>query len=455
MKTLLICDNKDEWENFRKLFAVHFKKIELVCVIDGKSAVDYLSFEGPFSFILIDTAMKNEVPSDLARKLIEIAGERPVVFYGNPALIKDRVDEDLIVTSEINYILYSPINIDEFKEVVQNAIAWAQEEEFEKSIEEINKDDLLPMKLRNFYLFDEIAYDVFVELTATKYIKVISANKKYIHKDINSYAKKGIKHLYLKKDEYLKFLEEGIDKLLIFYSTAKKMKPSVAIGNQIRATLLIHQYVRTVGVTEKLIKLCDEAITCTKNVILECKNFKNILSLFPKTQADLAEQSIMTLYLAELMLTSLGWASETSRKKMGLASLLYDSMLSNDDLSKITSLEDPELEKFSEEEQTEFRNHPVKAADMARNFQGYPEVDFIVSQHHERPRGDGFPHGIANNKLTAHSCIFILANNFILKFVAEGKDPSMIVDIFREMKTIYNIGNFKDPVSSLQRAISL
>ncbi len=453
MKALYVCDDKEEWNFIRNLFASHFPKVELVCVIDGADAMEYISYEGPFAVILIEAALKEENPSKITKNLLSVAGERPVIFIGEKVHVNDRIDADLYETSEMNHIILKPIEIPTFKEKVKKAIEWAKNEEFEKSIEEIEKEELLPMKLRNFYLFDSVPYDVFLELTSTKYIKIISANKRYVHSEINAYAKKNIKYLYLRKNEYLKFLEDGIEKLLTIFDSNQRLGAKKTISNQIRSILIIHQYVQTVGVSDSLTKLCDAVISSTRDVILEHKKFKNILQFFPTAHADLAEQAIMTLYLSESILTALGWASETSRKKLGLASLLYDSMLKNDDLSKITSLEDPSLPMFTETEQIEFRDHPLKAAEIARQFSAYPDADFIVAQHHERPKGDGFPSKLSTNRLTAHSCTFILANNFITKLCNSGKEQGALLNIFREVKIVYNQGNFKEPILALQRTI--
>lgn len=453
MKALYICDDKEEWNHISNLFATHFSKIDLICVTNRDDAIDYLSFEGPFALILIEASMRSDDPSDLANTVLSIAGERPIIFLGQKVHLTDRISDELYIKSEINDILVRPLDIQIFKDKIRKAVDWAKEEEFEKSIEEIDKDEFIPMKLRSFYIFKKVDYDVYLELTGTKFIKIISAGKQYTHSEINNYAKKGIRFLYLRKNEYLKFLEEGIERLITIFSSAHKMTSKQIITNQIRSVLIIHQYVQSVGVSENLIKLVDIVIAVSRNVIREHKKFKNILPFFPQNHSDIAEQSILTMYAAECVITFLGWASETSRKKLGLASLLYDSMLTNDDLTKIKSLEDPNLQLFTASEQEEFRMHPIKAAEVAQFFQGYPDTDFIVAQHHERPGGTGFPYKLTTNKLTAHSCTFILANNFVSRLVENGKNQTALLSIFREMKAIYNQGNFKDPLTALQRTI--
>ena len=230
-------------------------------------------------------------------------------------MVQQKIPEGLYSRSECNSALHRPIEEDDFVVAVNKALSWVKNEDFGSSIEEFEDDDLLPMKIRGFYLFETLAYDVYLELTSTKYTKIISANKKYSHASIHSYARKNIKHLYLKKNDYLKFLEEGIAKLLLAFETRKKIKSDEVIADQVKSVLLIHQYVKTVGVSENVIKLCDHVILCSRDIILENKKFRNVLEHFPKDGGDIATQSIMTLYLSLFILQALGWASETSKKK--------------------------------------------------------------------------------------------------------------------------------------------
>lgn len=453
MKALYICDEKEEWNHIKSLFNRNFPKIELTCVLSGDDAIEHLSYEGPFIMIIIETSLRTDHPSELARKLLPLTGEKPYVFIGAKVHINDRVEESLYIRSEMNEIILRPIEPPNFVKTIQKCVDWAKEEEFEKSIEEIDKEELLPMKIRSFYLFNKLPYDVFVELTSTKYVKVITAEKKYLHAEINAYAKKRIKFLYLRKNEYLKFLEDSIEALMQAFSS-NKLNAKMIITNQIRSALIIHQYIKSVGVTDDIINLVDKSISMTRGVLLEHKKFRSVLQFFPQKSNDLAEQAIMVMYLCESMLATLGWASETSRKKLGLASLLYDSMLDDDELYKIRSLHENAFDLLPEDLQKNFENHPALAAKIAANFQGYPEADFIVAQHHERPKGEGFPNKLSTNKLSAHSCIFILATTFISHFTEErDKEKVAPLNIFRELKGQFNVGNFKEPLQALQKSI--
>ena len=453
MKVLYICDDKDEWNHIKSLFNRNFPRIELICVLSGDDAVEHLSYEGPFILIMIEASIRTDHPTELAKSLLPLTGEKPFIFIGAKVHINDRIEEKLYIRSEMNEIILRPIDPATFVNSIQKCVNWAKEEEFEKSIEEIDKEELLPMKIRSFYLFNKLPYDVFVELTATKYVKVITADKKYLHSEINAYAKKRVKHLFLRKNEYLKFLEDSIEAIMIQFSSTK-LTPKLIIANQIRAALIIHQYVKSVGVTKEITTLVDKCISMTRGVLLEHKKFRSVMQFFPLKMTDLSEQAVMVMYLSESMLATLGWASETSRKKLGLASLLYDSMLDDDNLYKIRSLNDNDFDYLPEELQENFATHPTEAAKIAANFQGYPEADFIIAQHHEKPKSEGFPNKLSTNKLSAHSCIFILATTFISHLTEEMENNKVAtLNIFRELKGQFNVGNFKEPLSALQKSI--
>ena len=452
MKAIFICDNKEEWTSLSRIFAVNFPKVELVCSLTGDDALEHLSYEGPFAIVMIEASIRDDDPSELGHKIIETVGERPIIFMGASVHIKDRVDNDLYNNHPINGILTSPYDVEEFKEVIQASLDWAQKEEFEESIEELDKDDLLPMRIRNFYMFKLVPYDVYLELTATKFIKIIKRNTPYTHSKIQTYAKKNIKNLYLGKNDFIKMLEDGIEKVTKAL-LQKNLSTQKYVANQIRGALIIQQYIRAIGVSEDIQALCSLIIDTTDKIVKRSDSISKLLDEIPFKNGDFAEQAILTSYFSEAILHNLGWKSDLSRKKLGLASLLQDSTLGNEDLLKVLGSNDPNLQIFTKDEQDEYLTHPIRAAELARQFQGYSEVDFIIAQHHEKPNGSGFPFGVTINKLSAHSCTFILASAFVSRYALSNKKKSDKLKILEDLKIEYNVGNFKDPFEALVKAV--
>lgn len=452
VKALFICDNKDEWNLLSNLFKTHFGHVELVCALKPTVAFEYLSYEGPFGLVLIDTTLKEMHPSDLGREILEIAGERPLIFLGDKVSVKARVDQELYEDHEYNGVIYRPYDLEDFKNVIQAGLDWASEEEFEQSVEEFDPSELLPMKIRSFYLFDRLNYDVYLEFTSTKYARVIKANSFFSHGQIHSFARRNIKFLYLKKDEYLRFLEESARALIDAYPKTTNLKKALSL--QVKSTVIIHQYINAVGVTDTLNELVTLNIDKTHQISESEKSLRRILAEFPRVGLDFAEHSVLCLYVGEFLGKYLGWNSEITRKKLGLSSLLQDCTLTNENLIKISRSDDPYLEMFTEEEQKEYQEHPLKAAELSTYFGGYPETDYLLRQHHELPNGDGFPAKINANKLTVISCAFILTSQYCARLVAsKTKNSSILQEAFNSFRINFNIGNFKEPINALEQAL--
>lgn len=453
MKALFIGHIAEEDKPIIRLFSNNFPKIKLIGLKDINELVDEITGGGPYSFVVINIDNKDLKVPEIYNTINETIGERPFVFIGSPNSVKSQLTTELLNKHETCALIETPLDVEEFKKGVKIAIDWVRKEEFEESISEFSKDDLHPMRLRNFYLFDVLPYDVYVELTSTKYGKVISRDKPYTHHIIQNYSRRGIKHLYLKKDDHLKFLDNSIKNLIKIYESKLTDKKKY-ITLHLKTAYFIHQFIKVVSVSEDINKLVH---LYSESVALVVKSFENISELLELTidsnNMTFAEQTVATSYLCEKILTNMGWSADMTRGKLILASLIQDISLSNDDLIKIRSLNDPNFKMFSEQEQEEFKLHPSKAAEISRYFTGFSDVDFILLEQHENPSGDGFPKGLNSSGLTSISCVFILACNYVSRFSSTSRSPTQHRDIFQNIKRLYNTGNFKDPLKALEKSL--
>lgn len=433
----------------------HFPKVQLVLCSEPEGLMEFMTNDGPFSFVVVAIDNKNITVVDLYHSIIDTLGVRPFVFIGTMNSVKAQLTNDMVHNQQTNALVELPLVLDEFKKAVNLAIDWVKKEEFEESILEFSRDDLHPMRLRNFYLFESVPYDVYIELTATKFGKVISKDKFYSHQIIQNYSRKNIKYLYLRKDEHLKFLDTSIKNLLKIYE-AKLSDRKKYLMLHLKSAFFMHQFIRAASVSDEVNKLAHYFIDSVSNLVRSYENVSDLLdSISESGNITFAEQSVATAYVCERILLNMGWTADMTRGKLILAALLQDVSLGNDDLIKIRSINDPNLKMFSEEEQDDFKNHPQKAAHLSTYFNGFSDVDFILMEQHEHPTGDGFPKGLNSSGLTTISCIFILASNFVSRMALTPKSPTQHKDILTSMKRVYNTGNFKDPLKALEKALKL
>lgn len=445
MKILYFGDNNQDIQFLKNILKAHFKKTFLVVAKNQQELIDVLSYDGPFGFCMIDTSFKDLGPNVIYDTIIKFIGERPCLFIGNKATITDRVDQEFFERMDENDIILAPIenDIDDLKNKITACSRWAAEQEYEQSIGDVKRDDFIGMRIKSFYMFDTFAYDLYVEVTSTRFLKAIMKNTPFSQGDIQRYVKKGIKMFFVKKDEQLKFLEETIQK-------CQHQMQTLPCGIELMKTHIIafsviQSYVANFGVTESVQNLTENLIDSIPDLCQE-KTLPEIMVDFPFNDAGIAVKSVLTAYVCEHLLQKIGWTARSSKAKMIISAILYDAFFDSDEYSNITTLEDEQFLALSDIDKEKFLEHPILASRIANQFSGHSDVDYIIEQHHELPTGDGFPHGWSSMKLSILSCIFITSSNFTNICVGMELNPINIRKIVRYMAKTYNVGNFKEPM---------
>ena len=452
LKALFIGHNNEEDRFILRMMSNHFSHIKITIHNIEENLLDLLMSDGPFSIVIINVDNRKIQIDSIYKKILETIGERPFIFIGGTNAIKSFLTQEILLNKQLNFVIETPLEFEFLNMAIQNSLDWIKKEEFQESIVEFLKEDLHPMRLRNFYLFDQLPYDIYTELTSTKFGKVIAKDKFYTHQLIQNYSKKGVKHLFLKKDEHLKFLSLSIQTLIKVYES-KLTDKSKSHLLHLKTAFFIHQFIKAASVSSEVVSLTHSFIDSISYFIRTTDFFPEIIdNINDSGNITFAEQSVATAYVCEKMLIHMGWTADMSRGKLILASLLQDIHMINDDLIKIRSINDPSLKLLSVDDQISFLNHPQKAAQLSTLFNGFSDVDFILLEQHEHPSGDGFPNGCNSSSLTTISCIFIIANNFISRLACTQKIPSRDKEIIQSMKRIYKSGNFKKPMKALERA---
>ncbi|MBT4793361.1 MAG: hypothetical protein HON90_17450 [Halobacteriovoraceae bacterium] len=458
MKALILSDNEADWEHFRSLFNAYISEIQLVCASNKKEAMDAIAIDGPFAFFILDSQIKNIEPSKLGFDLVDFAGSRPIVFYGHEQVITDRISQALFESNEFNEKLLKPFDregfLEDFKARINNAIRWAKDEEFEQTLEDVDPEDYIPMKIKSFYLYQTFPYDIFLALTQKTYIKLISANKKYSHSTLASYAKKNVKSLHIKKDDQLKYLESESIKCLKSLRQIDSKDDEIYLL-QLRSLTILHQYIAALGISPTVLTLTNATADSLIEVSLNKESIQEILGEYPILYSGVVSKSILTAYLSLFISKKLGWESETTQKKLCVCSFLQDVALPDDNMYKVHSEDDPYLKQFKEYELKAFLYHPVAAANYAKQFTSYSDIDYILASHHELPNRKGFPNKPQSSKLTQICGVFNSAQYIAAEVDGEVVTSTKIQKVIKTMSRNYNTGRFKEVLKILRTLLKI
>lgn len=454
MIQVLVISNCIETNNLiTNLGKTHYsKQVQFEYATTADSAIEIFSSAGPFDAIFVDAMIKKLDPTEVCEKMMDISGSVPFIFMGTDTMINDRVSAEVFESNAANQKLLLPITVENFKAAVDEIIQSKMQNEFQESLVDLSEDHFMHIKVKNFYLFDKIPYEVFIKITPKRFSKVLDKDEEYREAFIQRFVKKGVRYFYLKKEDHLKFLEQSANQIINVFKKIK-LEPINVIQAQIKAASVVQEILGSIGYMDIVQVLVDQITLKTQETYRHFYDIKKIIKIFPIGQRTIAEKSILTMYICQGMLEGMGWNSDLSRLKLGLSALVHDCTLSNDELTFIQSHENAEFGKYNIDEKKEFLEHPVKAGQIAAAFPGVPDIELIVKQHHEMPNGSGFPKGFNSFKINSLSAVFIIAQDFAANVILCDKDKATLNTLISSFKDIYNTGNFKEGFNAFEKML--
>ena len=453
MNVLFVSEDLKEHLILESIFERKFPNIKFIGFNSRKGVLKHLVIDDSFRLIIIECKSSEYDPVDLSREIIDFVGEGCFLFIGS------KNDLEKAVISRVNLrkwnynICEKPYSQTEVFELIQDLLVENQDEDKNKIVK-VNSKNYFSIGIKNFYLFSSVPYDAFTEVSGDRFMKIISKNEPYSQHIIKQFASRNIRKLFIEKTDYICFLEESMESAgnLMFQ---KDLSPIKIFQIQISSVMLIHQCIRDIGVSKTVVKLTEKIINATTENINSFENFNDLIQMFPFEQKDITEKSALLLYVCEMIIKSLNWNSEITRKQLGLASIIHDCFIRNEELTNISNLDSMEYKQLPVEMREEFRLHPVKAAELADQFLGFSNVEFIIEEHHERPNGKGFPNKKKINRISNISCAFIMAVDFVNEMATRGISQESVEHTMSYLDKNYNIGFGKKLLKAFENCFKL
>lgn len=222
----------------------------------------------------------------------------------------------------------------------------------------------------------------------------------------------------------------------------------------------IYSLSNQLGFNEEVQELTRQSVLNTINKMKQAPKLSSVLVRLEHDEKKyIASHSILLAFVSCAIASQLEWSSDTTSYKLTLASFLHDITLKNQELALVQSL--PELREkqslFTDEEMKAFYNHPADAAACAQKFDEIPaDVDLILSQHHERPDGSGFPKGLTSTRISPLSVVFIIAHDLVHYVLEKNKSETKISEadlkkFVADYPPQYIIGNFKRVLATVSK----
>ncbi len=326
----------------------------------------------------------------------------------------------------------------------------------QKSGREILDENYSRVRISFFWRFNHTDCDIYLRLSAHKFVKIIHGGDYYDKDIIEKYANKKQSHLYISKADFERFGSRlGSMPFLGLIDTEGSTLTTEAMVRQTHA--LLQDLVTSVGISESAVKMsnmyCDFVVNTTVK-----KSNRGLLDLFKnfRERKDyLYDHSYLLSCLCAFISKELQWHTSETIEKLCYAALFHDITLKDPDLAMITDLESSEIGRFSPEEVLAYHQHPLVAAKMVKDSGGFPlGVEGIIVQHHENVEGKGFPRGLSAAQVSPLVCVFILCHDFISELYRCDFDPHAATEIVHRMEGRYAHGNYVKVFNAFKTIIS-
>jgi putative nucleotidyltransferase with HDIG domain len=273
-----------------------------------------------------------------------------------------------------------------------------------------------------------IGFDVFLKIGENNYAHVFSKQTGIDFQRLNAYQEKGVKHLFIKDTDqklFDDFKAAKPENLLLSDDVPETKKAAVLLN-------MAEQHLTHIFTSlETTMDLDTEAMNSSTKLV---KNFIKVMTKNPRSLTMMVRVASHGDYLyyhslfVSVVSMFLAKASVGNNPRMievcGLGGLLHDigyTQLPRDLLEQPTALTPAQWK--------EMRKHTHYALKMVEGLSNIPdEVRFVLAQHHEEPRGTGYPAGIRGPVIFFPAKVVALSDGFCALVSKRPYRPAFSVD---------------------------
>ena len=294
---------------------------------------------------------------------------------------------------------------------------------------------------------------VYVQLSKTHYVKLFRDGDVFDQKDYARYmTEKKLEYFYLKIDETAEFVSKIKLRLLELLSADMMTTSSVhEISQAVHES--VQELLSHIGPTPDIQDLVKANIQLSMKAIGRNPKLANVVKALTRDPKKyISSHSIFVAELACSLAKVMDWNSDTTFHKLNLAAFLHDMALRSQNLAEIKDMAELLRKKatFTSEELKAYQMHTVAGSDLALQFNELPpEVDTIITQHHEQPDGSGFPRGLTHTHISPLSSLFIVSHDVIWHAIHSTDGKLDLKTFLDETHEKYSVGHFKKIHKSL------
>lgn len=402
---------------------------EFIRTANGNQAIEALKTQGPFDLILSDYKM----PEANGGKIYLYNKEHdntPFILFSGGFLQDFAEFTDFYQSNKFNRFLGKPFD-------EETLIAEVKKIAGESHHRTDDAARFIKVNLRHYLLYTTSAAEVYIKLSEDKFTKIIDANLENAPEKelLLHYLDKGIETVYVDRRYFTSLLRDAFQHVQDKIFASRKKTGSVELGGL--PFKVCFEGLNEIGIPDFNIKYTNEIIEETIKEFLADPETKERFRSYCSMQGFAIGHSLLIMYIAASLCHESGLNIHTAMKKICTAAFFHDFSLFESDASD----DQYDLEKACN--QDSLFNHPVlSAAFLPKSMELFEDTTRIILEHHEKPRGNGYPKKLNAFTISPLGCLFIFSQEITFNLIRNDFDVERLRDFLFNIQEEYSSGNF-------------
>ena len=399
-KRLLVLDDNDV---FLSVLSQSLKSVgyHVIPCLELQSAKHLLGID-TVDAVITDVRLPNASGVDFM-KYVKSLGNIPVILMTGFA---DLIEMKEALEQGADGFLAKPFRKEELIELLSKLL---QSDKKDTSADAVDLDpEFCKLKIDEFVSGKRIRYDIFIRISKENYVKIAHEGEDIPADRIQAFKNKGITHLFLRKEDFSKYVGFQVD-LVSRVSQSDKIDRGKKLAFMKVTGELLMGKLHLEDVDVEMYYSANAIVESTISVIAEHKDIFNLLTLLNDHSNALYAHCLGVSLYSVMIAKKLSWDSPQVLFKLGTGVLLHDigkKEISAEILNKPRSAMTPEEIKIVE-------SHTARGLNLLGSIPSMPgDVIHIVGQHHENCMGMGYPQGLSRMKIHPMAKIVGLVNDF-------------------------------------------
>ncbi|MGZ3743280.1 MAG: HD domain-containing phosphohydrolase [Pseudobdellovibrionaceae bacterium] len=447
MKKILLVEDDHYFRASLKDFLS--EQYEILEAPNGKVARDIHSAINDISLILSDVQMPYLTGIDL---LEWVKKNKPIPFILMTGF-SHLLDTQQAFELGADDFLAKPFKQQELISKINKALG--EEEPKEKVVPPPPLDldkEFCKIPLEDFVAEKEMDYGVYIRISKFKYIKISHKGGKLSDEKIQAFRDKLVTHLYIRQEDFAK--------LVGFTLMVSK---AVSKSSQIENTKKIHflqytgelimQQAYVAGTDESLFNNAKDFLTNSLDILTQDEKTFTMLTLLSNHTDYLYSHCLGVSIFSMMIAKQLGWESSQNLFKLSFAGLFHD--IGKKEIPTDILIRDRCT--LTQQERKLLESHTTRGREILQSIKTAPsEVIQVCYEHHEDILGQGFPQGLAKNKIHPFTLIVSVADIFCEYTIRSPHQPAP----YSAQAAIQKIKTFKEasldpaPLKALMKIVN-